>query len=122
MVTRRTKLTPLKSIKETPDKVKKVKLPTKMTLEDIEKHLVRKHAFLELNKRAGTAKVLDQLMKVKEQRQKERAAALAEDATKVKPTVLAIPMLEDVDQWQKIAAQQQEELISDTAKIEMPKE
>lgn len=98
------------------------KLPDKMTFEDIERHLVRKHAFLDANKRAGTAKVLDQLMKVKEMRQKERMAALDEDARKVKPTVLAIPMLDDYELWQKIAAQQQEDLISDTAKIEMPKE
>ena len=95
-------------------------LPKEMTLEQMEQHLVQKHAMLEMNGDPGSAKVIDQIMKVKEHRLKERQSALEEDASKIKPTVVVIPVVDDYDQWQRIAAQQQESLIADTDKIKMP--
>ena len=90
-----------------------------MTFTEMERILVRKHYMMELSGDPGAAKVLDQLMKVKELRSKERQFALEEDANKVKPAVLVMPMVTDLDQWQTIAAKQQKRLISETAKIKL---
>ena len=97
--------------------VKESDFPETMSLAQMEKHLVRKHYLLELDGNPSAAKVLDQIMKVKEMRQKERQYALEEEAAKVKPTIAVIPLLEDYESWKAISAKQQEELISETVKV-----
>ena len=95
---------------------------TTMTLKELEELLVQKHARLEDAGDPGTAKVLDQIMKIKDMRAKQRQQAMEMDSVQVKPTVLVTPMISNYKQWQKIAADQQADLISDTQKIKFKNE
>ena len=91
--------------------------PTSMSFEEMERYLVRKHYYLELEGNPAASKVVDQILKVKEAREKSRQNSLQEEAAKVKPAIAVIPVFKSYEQWKEIAAQQQEELISETVKL-----
>ena len=88
-----------------------------MTLAGIEHHLNDKLWRLERDGDAGSAKVIDQLMKIRDMRAKEAQFAHEQDLTRIKPSVVVVPIIEDHDKWQEIAAQQQSNLIAQTNKI-----
>ena len=91
--------------------------PDKMSLEDMERLLVRKHYRFEMEGNPSAAKVLDQIMKVKEMRERERQHTLEEESAKIKPSIAVIPVFDSYEKWQEIAAKQQEALISETVKL-----
>ena len=92
-------------------------IPDSMSFDEIEKHLVRKHYYLELEGNPAAARVIDQIMKAKEMRVRSRQYELQEEANKVKPSIAVIPVFADYEQWKEIAAKQQEDLITDTVKL-----
>lgn len=94
-----------------PDPVAQDEPTTTVSLADMEHMLVRKYMKLE---RAGqypaAAKVADQILKLKDMQQKDKAFQAEARKDKAKPTVLLIPIVKDLEEWEKLTKKHQDKI------------